>query len=178
MPAGGDQEVEALNSRMLERAPQVIAWISPRGRRGSQGHRAGKAWKMAPSAARVAAIASAACTRVSTRPSTLFRAEWNYGQDSRINKFLLAIAKLRYIHGAAAANTGYSSISAFGSRLGRLLIGWVGRFLVCCYYRTHISYTSFGPHASSSGEFRREHHRSSSTFYGDKRGVHQGFGSP
>ena len=34
--------------------------ISPRGRRGSQGHRAGEAWKMAPSAARVVGIASAA----------------------------------------------------------------------------------------------------------------------
>ena len=48
---------------------QGTACISPRGRRGSQGHRTGKSWKMAPSAARVAGIASAACTRVSTRPS-------------------------------------------------------------------------------------------------------------
>ena len=37
--------------------------------RETQGHRAGKAWKMAPSTARVAGIASAACTRVSTRPN-------------------------------------------------------------------------------------------------------------
>ena len=39
---------------MLERAPQSTACISPRARLGSQGHRAGKAWKMAPSEARVA----------------------------------------------------------------------------------------------------------------------------
>ena len=68
MPAGGGWEVEAGSSRVLERAPQGTACISPRGRRGSQGHRAGKAWKMAPSAARVAGIASAACTQVSTKP--------------------------------------------------------------------------------------------------------------
>ena len=65
MPAGGGWEVEAGSSRVLERAPQGTACISPRGRRGSQGHRAGKVWKMAPSAARVAGFASAACTRVS-----------------------------------------------------------------------------------------------------------------
>ena len=59
---------------MLERA-QGTACISLRGRRGSQEHRAGKAWKMAPSVARVAGIASAACMRVSTRPGILFRAE-------------------------------------------------------------------------------------------------------
>ena len=33
-------------------------------------------------------------------------------------------------------------------------------------------------HIKKSGGFRREHYRSSSTFYGDKRGVYQGFGSP
>ena len=69
MPAGGGWEVEAGSSRVLERAPQGMACTSPRGRRGSQGDRAGKAWKMAPSAARVAGIASATCTRVSTRPN-------------------------------------------------------------------------------------------------------------
>ena len=72
MPAGGGWEVEAGSNRVLERAPQGTACISPRGRRGSQGHRAGEAWKMAPSAARVAGIASAACTRVSTRPISVF----------------------------------------------------------------------------------------------------------
>ena len=61
-------EVEAGSSRVLDRAPHGTACISPRGRRGSQEHRTGKAWKMAPSAARVAGIASTACTRVSTRP--------------------------------------------------------------------------------------------------------------
>ena len=41
---------------------------------------------------------------------------------------LLVIAKLRYIHGAAVAKIGYSSISAFATRPGRHLIGWVDRF--------------------------------------------------
>ena len=50
MPAGGGWEVEAGSSGVLERAPQGMACISPRGRRGSQGHRAGKALQMAPSA--------------------------------------------------------------------------------------------------------------------------------
>ena len=79
MPAGGGWEVEAGTSRVLELAPQGTACISPRGRRSSQGRRAGEAWKMAPSAARVAGIASAACTRVSTRPDLFFGAEWNHG---------------------------------------------------------------------------------------------------
>ena len=69
MPAGGGWEVEAGSSRVLERAPQGTACISPRGRRGSQGHGAGKAWKMAPSAARAAGIASAACTIASMHAS-------------------------------------------------------------------------------------------------------------
>ena len=47
------------HSRVSERAPQGTACVSPRGRRGSQRHTAGKARKMAPSAARVAGIASA-----------------------------------------------------------------------------------------------------------------------
>ena len=73
MPAGGGGwEVEAASSRVLERALQGTACISLRGRRGSQGHRAGKAWKMAPTAARVTGIASAGCTRVSTRPNIVF----------------------------------------------------------------------------------------------------------
>ena len=41
---------------------------------------------------------------------------------------------------------------------------------------THTFLTTFIK--SSSCGFRREHYRSSSTFYGYKRGVHQGFGSP
>ena len=137
MPAGGGWEVEAGSSRVLERAPQGTACISPRERRGSQGHRAGKTWKMAPSASRVAGIASAACTRVSTRPIYIF---WPSGTMGRVQGYnsLLAIAKLRYKHGAAVAKVGCSYISAFATRPGRHLIGLVDRFLVCSYYRTHV----------------------------------------
>ena len=126
MPAGGGWEVEAGSSRVLERAPQGTACISPRG--DSQGHRAGKAWKLAPRVAKVAGIASAACMRVSTRPNIFFFAEWNHGYGSTIYNSLLAIAKLRYVHGATVAKTGYSSISAFVTRPGRHLVGWVDRF--------------------------------------------------
>ena len=77
---------------------------------------------MAPSAARVAGIVSAACTRVSTRPSIFLGAEWNHGSGSRIHNSLLAIAKLRYIHGAAVAKIGYTSMPAFATRPGRHLI--------------------------------------------------------
>ena len=60
--------------RPEERAPQGTACISPRGRRGSKGHRAGITWKMTPSAARVprvACVARGACTtqsRYSKKP--------------------------------------------------------------------------------------------------------------
>ena len=46
---------------------------------GSKGHSADKAWKMAPSAVRVECIASAACTRVSTRPNIVFGAKCSHG---------------------------------------------------------------------------------------------------
>ena len=41
---------------------------------------------------------------------------------------ILAIAKLRYIHGVAVAKIGYSFISAIATRPGRHLIGCVDRF--------------------------------------------------
>ena len=41
---------------------------------------------------------------------------------------LLAIAKLRYIYGAAVAQIEYVCISAFATRPGRHLVGWVDRF--------------------------------------------------
>ena len=44
---------------------------------------------------------------------------------------------------------------------------------MCCYYRT-CTYIYDHIHASGGGGFSREHYRSSSIFYGDKRGVHQG----
>ena len=47
--------------------------------------------------------------------------------SSRIYDSLSAIAKLRYIHVAAVAKIGHSSISAF-TRPGRHLIGWEDRF--------------------------------------------------
>ena len=91
------------------------------------------------------------------------------------------MAKLRYIHGAAVAKIGYSSISAFATRPGRQLIGSVDRFYVCCYCRTHISYTHTFL-TTCIKQWRVQpgtlDYRPSSTFYGDKRGVHQGFGSP
>ena len=64
--------MEVASSRVLERAPQGTACISSRGSRCSQGHSAGKAWNMVPSAVTVAGIASAPYTRVSTRPNIFF----------------------------------------------------------------------------------------------------------
>ena len=83
---------------------------------------------MAPSAARVAGITSAGCTRVSTGSNDILWVEWNHGEDSRISNSLLTIAKVRNIHGAAGAKIGYSSISAFATRPGRHLTGWVDWF--------------------------------------------------
>ena len=129
LPAGGGLEVEACSSRVLERASQGTACISPRGRRGSQGHRAGKVLKMTPSAARVAGIASAACTRVSTRPSIFWGQSGTMGRvQEYIYISVLTIALFGYIHGAAVAEIGCSSIFAFATRPGRHLIGRVNRF--------------------------------------------------
>ena len=50
------------------------------------------------------------------------------GQGLGICDSLVAIAKLRKIHGAAVPKIRYSSISAFATRPGRHLIGWVDRF--------------------------------------------------
>ena len=70
--------LRAGNSRVSERAPQGTACISPRGRRGSQVRRTREAWKMVPSAARVACIARAACTHES-RTTT---AQRNFSEQS------------------------------------------------------------------------------------------------
>ena len=77
MSAGGGWEVEAGSAECWNeshRAPLA----SLRAGDGAHRDRAGKAWKMAPSAARVAGIASAAYTRVSTRPNTFLGAEWSH----------------------------------------------------------------------------------------------------
>ena len=55
---------------------------------------------------------------------------------------LLAIDKLRYIHGAAVAKIGYSSISAFATRPGRHLIALGGSVLgLLLLSYTHILHT-------------------------------------
>ena len=58
----------------------------------------------------------------------LGRVEPWVGFKNRIYNSSLAIAKVRHIHGAPVAKIGYSSISAFATRPGRHLIGWVDRF--------------------------------------------------
>ena len=133
---------------VLERAPQGTACISARGRRDSQGHRAGKAWKMAPSAATVAGIANAACTRVSTRPKIFCGQS---GTMCRVQRYTTPYS--RYSSSGIYMvllwpKIGCSYMSTFAMRPGRHLIGWVDRFLyVCCYYyRTHISYTHISDH--------------------------------
>ena len=78
MPAGGGWEVEAGSSESVGTSTTGHG-LHLSTRENSQGYKAGKAWKMTPSAARVAGIASAACTRVSTRPNIVFGAECDHG---------------------------------------------------------------------------------------------------
>ena len=128
MPAGGGWEVEAgrkaecWNERHRARLASLRA--EDRAHRDIERGKLGR-WRRA----RRGWQASRAQHARESRPDKyLFWAEWNHVGRVQVYNSLLAIAKIRYTHRAAVAKIGYSSISAFATRPGLHLTGWVDRF--------------------------------------------------
>ena len=132
---------------MLEQAPQSTSCISPRERRGSQGHRAGEAWKMAPRVVRVAGNPSAACTRVSTRPNIVFWTERNHEQGFKDIKLLTSDSQTQvYIRCCCGLNRVqfYFIVNEAPRTPSDWLRGSVLSLLLLSY--THVIHTSISDH--------------------------------